>query len=70
MHQNMSHPDNLRPRDFWIRCLDLLSYMIACFTDYLNMADDPVLDQLVIFKSLCLSSSVTLNALDGFQDIP
>jgi hypothetical protein len=44
--------------------------MIACFTDYLNMADDPVLDQLVIFKSLCLSSSVTLNALDGFQDIP
>jgi hypothetical protein len=52
----------MEPPDGFVWCMG--------FTDNLNMADDPVLDQFVVLESLCPPPSITLDTFDGFQDIP
>jgi len=64
--EDMSHPDDLRPRHFWRPCPDGLRESASDFADDLEMADDPALDQLICFECLAAASRVALDAADGF----
>jgi hypothetical protein len=67
--EDVSHPDDLRPRDFWRSRPDGLGESASNLTDDLEVADDPTLDQLICFKCLSATGSVALDAGDGFEGV-
>jgi len=70
VNQYVSYPNHFAPGEFWMSVLQVFGDISRRFTDYLHLADDPILQKSVLQKAIIGNTSqVLLYAIHGIQDM-
>jgi hypothetical protein len=68
MHQYVSKCDDLRPRHFGMKCLEILRHASGGLTDYLQVVDYLDLEHFVALKGISAIGNPLSDFRDGFED--
>ena len=69
VHEDVSHPDDLGPRDVGGTIPDIGRQGPDGFADDLQVAHEPVLYELVSLEHFSATSCIAFDALDGFEHV-
>jgi len=67
--QDVPHFDDLRLWNFRMGFAEGLGELAGCLADYLNVVDDPVLDQFVALEGFSPALGVAFDSFDRLEDI-
>src|SRR3954463_10544268 len=69
MNDDIAHQDDLSPWNFEMSVPELLREVSTCLTDYLYVAHDPDLHQLITVEYGAAARGVFLHPLNSFENI-
>jgi hypothetical protein len=69
MYQEVPQRDYRRPGDLGMLSADLFRETSSCFTDQLEMAENPDLDEFVTLEGCPPASRVPVDPVDGIENI-
>ena len=69
MHENISHGNDLGPRDLRVCLVELRRQSCSSLTDHLQMVNHPDLKELVVLKGFPPPAGILLNPGDCLQNI-